>query len=405
MKFSKITILAICLCIIAITLWLFLKPKQNVSQFITADVIKENIENSVLASGVLEATKNISVGAQVSGQVKRMYVALGDEVKQGQLIAQIDSIRQENDLKTVEATLEDQMAQLAVKNATLMKLEAEYKRQKAMFDQDATSKAELESALTNYRIGQAEIISTNAQIKQSKLKLSTTKEDLSYTRILAPIDGTVVAIVTEEGQTVNANQMAPTIVKLAKLDTMTVKAQISEADVISVRKGQSVYFTILGSNKKYYAALRQIEPAPESINADGSVSLSSNKTAVYYNALFDVPNDDGLLRIDMTTQVSIILNNATNTLTIPSSALIDLTSADDSHETLKLNAQEKLLIQQQLASLASVRILQPDGFVVKKYVLVGINNNLKAQVLRGLNLSDKVIIADNALLNNSKAES
>ena len=138
----------------------------------------------------------VSVGAQVSGQVKKMYVQLGDEVKKGQLIARIDSIRQENDFKTAEASIKNQQAQLAVKQANLAKVNAEYQRQQAMYAQDATSRAELESALASYKTAQADILAINAQIEQSRLTLDTAKEDLGYTQIVAPMDGTIVAIVT-----------------------------------------------------------------------------------------------------------------------------------------------------------------------------------------------------------------
>ena len=111
-----------------------------------------------------------------------------------------------------------------------------------MYAQDATSRAEYESALASYRTAQAEIAAINAQIEQSRLTLATAREDLGYTRIVAPMDGTVVAIVTEEGQTVNANQSAPTIVKLAKLDNMTIKAEISEADVMKVEPAKSLFY-------------------------------------------------------------------------------------------------------------------------------------------------------------------
>ena len=303
-KPSKIIVAVVCLLAIAVTAWYFFKPQQQQPQYITSEVARGDIEDSVLATGVLQATKMVSVGAQVSGQVKKMYVKLGDPVKQGQLIAQIDSIRQENDLKTAEASIKNQQAQLAVKQANLAKVQSEYQRQQAMYAQDATSRAELESALASYKTAQADILAINAQIEQSRLTLATAKEDLGYTQIIAPMDGTIVAIVTEEGQTVNANQSAPTIVKLAKLDTMTIKAEISEADVMKVEQGQIVYFTTLGnSDKKHYAKLRQVEPAPDSINTETSNTSSSSSTAIYYNALFDVPNEDGKLRIDMTAQV------------------------------------------------------------------------------------------------------
>ena len=418
--------IAIGVAIIAAVAWFFFKPKDQAPQYISAEVSKGDIEDSVLATGVLEATKMVSVGAQVSGQVKKMYVQLGDQVKQGQLIAQIDSIRQENELKTAKANIQNQQAQLAVQQANLAKVEAEYKRQQAMFSQDATSRAELETALANFKTAQAQIAAINAQIEQSRLTLATAQENLGYTRIVAPMDGTVVAIVTEEGQTVNANQTAPTIVKLAKLDTMTIKAQISEADVMKVEKGQTVYFTTLGnSDKKHYAQLRQVEPAPNSINTETTNTSSSSSTAVYYNALFDVPNEDGKLRIDMTAQVYIVLAEAKNVLTIPAAAIqtkrsnkkengnnsvaTDKAKNADTQKAqhpkrLDLTEAEKALIAQGKASTGMVRVLQADGTAQPQPVLIGLNNRVTAQVLRGLKQGDQVVIADATDSSNESAK-
>lgn len=434
-KPKKLIMAIVIAILVAATAWYFLKPKEQQPQYITAEVTQGDIENSVLATGVLEATKMVSVGAQVSGQVKKMYVQLGDQVKQGQLIARIDSVRQENDLKTAEASIKNQMAQLAVKQANLAKVEAEYKRQQAMYAQDATSRSELESALASYKTAQADITAINAQIEQSRLTLATAKEDLGYTQIVAPMDGTIVAIVTEEGQTVNANQSAPTIVKLAQLDTMTIKAEISEADVMKVQEGQSVYFTTLGdSETKHYATLRQVEPAPDSINTESnSTSTSSSSTAVYYNALFDVPNEDGKLRIDMTAQVYIILDEAKNVLTIPAAAVqtsnrpqrraqspdSDKTQANnaatpadakqgenktDRPKRLELTEAEKALVKQGKATVSMVRVLQADGSAKPQPVLIGLNNRVTAQVIRGLNQGDKVVIADGSDTSNDSAK-
>ena len=430
-KPTKLLIAVVCILAVALTAWYFFKPKQELPQYITAEVTKGDLENSVLATGVLEATKMVSVGAQVSGQVKKMYVQLGDQVKQGQLIAQIDSVRQENDQKTAEASIKNQQAQLAVKDANLAKVEAEYNRQKAMYAQDATSRSELESALANYKIAQADITAINAQIEQSRLTLATAKEDLGYTRIVAPMDGTIVAIVTEECHTVNTNQSAPTIVKLAKLNDMTIKAEISEADVMKVEKGQRVYFTTLGdSETKHYATLRQVEPAPSSINNENSnSSTSSSSTAIYYNALFDVPNEDGKLRIDMTAQVYIILDEARNVLTIPAAAIqtsnrsrgksnnnADRASANqqpraNKDETqanrpkrLELTATEKALVEQGKASVAMIRVVQADGTAKPQPVLIGLNNRVTAQVIRGLKQGDQVVIADGSDTSNDSAK-
>ncbi len=434
-----ILIIALILALIGAA-WYFFKPKESTPNYITVEVSRGDIEDTVLATGILEATKMVSVGSQVSGQVKKMYVELGDQVKQGQLIAQIDSVRQENDLKTAEASIKNQQAQLAVKQANLAKVTAEYKRQQAMYAQDATSQAELESALASYQTAQADIVALNAQIEQSKLTLATSRENLGYTRIVAPMDGTVVAIVTEEGQTVNANQSAPTIVKLAQLDTMTVKSEISEADVMKVEQGQTVYFTTLGnSEKKHYATLKQVEPAPKSINSETNNNTSSStSTAVYYNALFDVPNEDGKLRINMTAQVTIVLAEAKNVLTIPAAALQNAnrpqrsrgqnsnesspSSRDNtSNETarlprgdnknnsqrptrLELNPTEQRLLEQGKASRAMVRVLQTDGTIKIQPVLIGLNNRVNAQVIKGLKENDKVVIADSSDNSNDAAK-
>ena len=429
-KSTKLIVGILIALMLAFAAWYFLKPKEQQPQYITAEVSRGDIESAVLATGVLEATKKVSVGAQVSGQVKKMYVQLGDQVKQGQLIAQIDSVRQENEFKTAQASIKNQQAQLAVRQANLAKVAAEYQRQQAMYAQDATSRAELETALANYKTSQAEIAAINAQIEQSRLTLDTSKENLGYTRILAPMDGTVVAIVTEEGQTVNANQSAPTIVKLAKLDTMTVKAEISEADVMKVEEGQTVYFTTLGnSEKKHYATLRQVEPAPKSINTESNNSTSSSSSsAVYYNALFDVPNEDGKLRINMTAQVSIVLAEARNVLTIPAAAVQganrsrsrgnsnnsdsnaraerDNTDASSTKRParLELTANEKALVDQGKASLGMVRVLQADGSARPQSVLLGLNNRATVQVIRGLKLGDQVIIADSSDTSNDAAK-
>ncbi|WP_168397964.1 MacA family efflux pump subunit [Acinetobacter indicus] len=430
-KPTKLVLAALAIVALIAAAWFFLKPKQEQPQYITAAVSRGDIENSVLATGVLEATKMVSVGAQVSGQVRKMYVELGDQVKQGQLIAQIDSVRQENELKTAEASIKNQQAQLAVRQANLAKVEAEYRRQQAMYDQDATSRAELEAALASYKTAQADIAAINAQIEQSRLTLATTREDLGYTRIVAPMDGTVVAIVTEEGQTVNANQSAPTIVKLAKLDTMTVKSEISEADVMKVEEGQRVYFTTLGNNeKKHYATLRQVEPAPNSINTETNNSSSTSSSAVYYNALFDVPNEDGKLRIDMTAQVSIVLDEAKNVLMIPAAAIqasnrpqrsrapgADQAPAErgaseargqrpagDRPARLTLTEQERALIDQGKAALAMVRVLQADGSAKPQQVLTGLNNRVSVEIIKGLKEGDQVIIADGSDTSNDGAK-
>lgn len=414
-------IAVLCIAVVAYVAWTYFKPKQEQPQYITESVSRGDLENTVLATGTLDATKLVSVGAQVSGQVQKMYVQLGDEVKQGQLIAQIDSTTQENSFKTAEANIKNLEAQRLQQEANLNEMQLAYKRQQQMYAQDATSKAELESAEASYKTAQAQIKAIDAQIESAKVTKSTAQTNIGYTRIVAPTDGTVVAIVTEEGQTVNANQSTPTIVKIAKLQNMTIKAQVSEADIMKVQKGQAVYFTTLGDDSKRYASLRQVEPAPDSITDDDTSTSTSTSTAIYYNALFDVPNHDGKLRIDMTAQVYIVLDSAKNALLVPSSALSTRTTnanrssnsnteaassaqnkSDADHpqaprlERLKLNAAQQQLVKDGKATVSVVRVLQTDGSAQPKQVLVGINNRVNAQVIAGLKEGDQVVIADSS---------
>lgn len=350
--------------------------------YITASAGKMDIEENVLASGTLNAFKTVAVGAQVSGQLKKLHVALGDQVRKGQLLAEIDPVIQLNTLKDAEAQVENLKAQKLSKQALLKQYELAWKRQKKMVEHDAASHADLESAQAQLDSTRADIASLNAQIKKAKIAVDTARANYGYTRIVAPMDGVVISIVTEEGQTVVSAQTATTILKLADLGTITVKAKISEADVIRVRPGQPVYFTTLGdSDTRHYGILRAIEPGPDTTSStstsssSSSSSSSTSNTAIYYNGLFEVPNPDRILRVDMTAQVSIVLNKAKNALCIPSSALGD--KVKDGRYAVKV-------LRNKMAEIRNVRI--------------GINNNVQVQVLDGLREGDKVIIGDSSSL-------
>lgn len=355
-------------------------PKPD---FATAEARLADMEDSVLASGTLEAVRQVSVGAQVSGQLKSLKVQLGDEVQQGQLVAEIDDMTQQNDLRNAQAALATRKAERQAKQATLKQAELAYARQRQMLSRDASSREDFEQAEANLKVTRAEIAALDAQIAQAEIEVDKARVNLGYTRISSPMDGKVVAIVTKEGQTVNSIQTAPTIIKVAQVDTMTVKAQISEADVTRVRPGQKVYFTILGEpDKRYYGTLRAIEPAPDSIQRDESTSVltgasstaSGTSAAVYYNGLFEVPNPDETLRISMTAQVFIVLGEAKQTLVIPSSALGK--RGEDGRYT--------------------VRVVGADNQPVERQIKVGMNNNVTAQVLEGLSAGEKVVSAEAA---------
>lgn len=358
---------------IVVTIGIFLIYRSNGApqEIITTPVTRETIEMTVLATGTLEPARLVSVGAQVSGQVKKLHVELGDVVGAGDPIADIDSRTQANSVSNAQAGLTNAHAQRASRQANLIKAQRTFDRLKRLYAEGATSKSEFEAAEAALANAKADVNAIDAQIRQSSLTLNTAETNLGYTKILAPMDGTVVAIVTEEGQTVNANQSAPTIIKLAQLDKMTVSAEVSEADVEKVTPGQTVYFTTLGNpNERRYAELRAIAPAPESIEKEVQAS-SSTASAVYYNALFDVDNTDGKLKTGMTAQVYVVLASAREALSIPSSALEGL-GRD---------------------GLYRVSVVGKDGKTEQRQVKIGINTNVVAEVLEGLKEGEEVIVA------------
>lgn len=349
--------------------------KDTGTGYMTASVSRGNLEMTVLANGVVESSNLVSVGAQVSGQVKSLKVDVGDRVKAGQLVAEIDSLPQQNTLRTRTAALTAALAQKKSSEASLYQAELSYKRQKKMLKGDAASQADFENAEASLKVLRAEIEALDAQIEQAKIAVDTAQLDLGYTQIGSPIDGIVVAIVTKEGQTVNASQTAPTIIKVANLEEMTIKVEISEADVIRVKPGQRVYFSVLGEPGSLYPAeLESIEPAPESIASEtnsGSGSGSSTE-AIYYMGKLQVPNKEGKLRISMTTQVNIVLEEVRNTLLIPAAALGEM---------------EK-------ENIYNVRVLKSQGSIENRSIRIGLNNNIHAEVLEGLKENEKVVIGE-----------
>jgi macrolide-specific efflux system membrane fusion protein len=353
---------------------LYFFPAEAPPEFVTATAALGDIEQSVLATGTVQASKQISVGAQASGQIRALYVALGDVVKKGQLIAEIDAMKQQNDLRNAEAALLSAEALLGSRQAALKLAELNFARQRELLAADAIARQVFEQAEATLGSARADVKTSEAQIAQSRIAADTARVNLGYTRILAPMDGVVVAIVAQQGQTVNANQSAPTLIKLATLDTVTIKAQISEADVVRVKAGQKVYFSILGSpQQRYTTTLRTVEPAPESIAAETTAAnnSSASNAAIYYNGLMDVPNAEGRLRIAMTAQVTIIQSEAKGVLLIPSAA-----------------------IDGGKRGPTSVRVLDAEGQPQQREVKVGLNNNVNAQILAGLAEGDKVVLSE-----------
>lgn len=218
-----------------ITLWRILNAPVPTYQ--TLIVRPGDLQQSVLATGKLDALRKVDVGAQVSGQLKTLSVAIGDKVKKDQLLGVIDPEQAENQIKEVEATLMELRAQRQQAEAELKLARVTYSRQQRLAQTQAVSQ-DLDNAATEMAVKQAQIGTIDAQIKRNQASLDTAKTNLDYTRIVAPMAGEVTQITTLQGQTVIAAQQAPNILTLADMSTMLVKAQVSEADVIHLKPGK-----------------------------------------------------------------------------------------------------------------------------------------------------------------------
>ena len=330
-------------------------------------VQRGDIEDLVTATGTLQPRDYVDVGAQVSGQLQKIHVNVGSTVSAGDLLAEIDPTVYLSRVDASRAQLRNQRAQLKEREAQLTLAQIQFRRQTALMAEEATTTESLQTAEATLKSAEASLEALRAQIEQTESSLRGDEASLQYARVLAPMSGTVVSISARQGQTLNTNQQAPTILRVADLSIMTVRTQVSEADVSRLRPGMQAYFTTLGGqNKRWYGTLDQIEPTPTTTN-----------NVVLYNALFDVPNPDGRLMTDMTAQVFFIIAQAKDALQIPMGALRS-----------GIRNQESGI---RGGRSATVRVIDAHGKLGERAVEIGITNRIVAQVINGLTEGEKVV--------------
>jgi len=333
-----------------------------------------DIEKTVLATGILKPSAQVNVGAQVNGQLKKLYVRAGDRVTKGQLLAEIDPTLQQSELRKSEAELDSAVAQKQASLYTLTQYQLELKRQLQMDRDGSGTKSNLEQAQAKVDTQKAQIKVNEAQIVQAQMALETAKANLGYTRILAPVDGQVLGIVTKEGQTVVSSQTAPTILVLANVDTMTVQTRISETDILKVHPGQPLWFYVVADPKhRYQSVMGTLQDAPNDALQDESTSSQTQQpSAVYYNGVFSVPNPDHLLRTSMTAQVFIITEQAKNVLRLPVMAL-GQPLGDDRYQVQVVNGDK----------------------TEQRVIRAGINDRQFVEVKDGLREGEHVVVMQN----------
>lgn len=369
---TLIALLGLGVC--GVAAWRGATSKEPVRDLPSTAVLRADIEDTVAALGSIQPRDYVDVGTQVSGQLRRLLVNVGDQVKAGALIAEIDPTVFAARVEAGRAQLANLAAQLDEKRAQHGLAMAQHERNLRMFKQDAVSREAVETSQAAARIAAAQVAGLLAQADQTRAALRVDEANLTYTRIVAPMSGTVVSLAVRQGQTVNASQQAPVLLRLANLDTMTVVTQVSEADVVRLRIGMELYFSTLGTpQRRWPGRVRQILPMPETVN-----------NVVLYSVLFDVDNKGQELKAQMSAQVSFVAAQAKGTLVVPASAL-------QAPSRKAQSTEPRADLQAKPASMSAVLVLT-DGRVEERRVEVGVTNRIQVQVLSGLSEGERVVV-------------
>ncbi len=367
-----------------------LKSDDPTSNYQFTTIARGDIEDVVTATGTLQPREYVDVGAQVSGQLQKIHVKVGSEVQAGDLLAEIDSTVYLSRVDASRAQLRNQRAQLKEREANLALAQIQFRRQTALRAEDATAEETLQTAEASLKSAQASLEALRAQIEQTESTLRGDEANLQYARVMSPMAGTVVSITARQGQTLNTNQQAPIILRIADLSVMTVRTQVSEADVGRLYPNMQAYFTTLGGqNKRWYGTLDQIEPTPTTTN-----------NVVLYNALFDVPNPDARLMTDMTAQVFFVVAQAKNVLQIPMGALQQnrgqrggggRNAADAGAANAQPRPRPDANDGAPRIREATVKVLEANGKIAERTIKIGTTNRIFAEVVSGLAEGEKVV--------------
>ncbi|MDK9429519.1 efflux RND transporter periplasmic adaptor subunit [Gallibacterium anatis] len=373
MTFTKKRILGIAVVLIILAaIYYFNLQSQPKTTYLTETAKYSDIQQTVVATGTVRSSNRVEVGARVSGKVEKILVKLGQKVKKGELIAELDSITQENTLNSAQAQLAAYKAQLVAAQTAYRVANSNFQRIAKLYKRKASSLDDYENVQNNLDSAKANVEQIQAQIKQSEIEVNTAATNLNYTKITSPIDGTVISIPVSVGQTVNANQTTPTIIQVADLDTMLIKPEISEGDITKIKPGMKVQFTTLAEpDEIYQAEIASVDPAMTTLTDNEYSESVSDTNAIYYYANVLVPNPEHKLQIGMTTQNTIITAQKQHVLVVPTLAI------------QKRNGQH------------SVQILDGDK-VVEKVVQIGLHDDINTEILSGLNEGDNVILSQSS---------
>ena len=278
----------------------------------TQKIRKCTITQVVEASGTINPVNTVSVGSTVSGLMKEIYVDYNTEVKKGQLLAQIDPANFQASVDQNRAQIRNAEANLAKLNAEMVMAQKTYNRYRNLYQKNFIAKSELDQAESDYLAKKASIGAQRASIAQARATYNTAMTNLGYTKIIAPVDGTIISRDIDVGQPVAASFQAPELFTIAQdLKKMQIEVNVSEADIGKVKEGQEVEYTLDGyPDSIFYGKVTQVR-------LDSTVTSN----VVTYTVIVSVKNDDLKLKPGMTANVSIVTSRNENVMCVPTVAL------------------------------------------------------------------------------------
>ncbi len=288
------------------------KSFKKAPEYRTEKITRGSITETVTASGTVNPVVNISVGTQVSGTLKKLYVDFNSPVKKGQLLAEIDPSLFEAQVAQAQANLYNARANLQKIESITANDKKTYERNKSLYEQNFIARSEVDLAEATYNSDKAQIASAKAQIAQASAVLRNNLTNLRYTRIISPVDGIVVSRSVDVGQTVAASFQTPTLFMVAQdLTKMQIDTNVAEADIGKIKTGQDVEYTLDGyPDTTFSGKVRQVRISPTTV-----------QNVVTYDVVIDVDNRDLKLKPGMTANVSIITAKKENILIVPNSSL------------------------------------------------------------------------------------
>jgi HlyD family secretion protein len=402
-------------------------PGGSNSKFKTVKVERGEISSSVTATGTINPVITVLVGSQVSGTIKALYADFNSQVKEGQVVAQIDAsifeaqveqgranvLRAQADLLNAQSNLENAKANLAKAEVGVLDTKRTLDRNKPLLEKNLIAQATLDTAQTNYdtAIAQRDIAkaqvesaksqmeSSKAQVEQAKASLKVAETNLRYTTIRSPVQGTVIARNVDVGQTVAASLQAPTLFTIAKdLTRMQVNANVSEADIGRIARGEEAIFTVDAyPERKFHGKVSEVRNAPITI-----------QNVVTYDVIIEVENKDLKLKPGMTANVSVLIDRKERVLKIPNAALRFRPASaktTEGGEKRKEGLKQVKPLTGEEGRPGRVWVLSQEGKPVEIAIVLGITNGTFSEVTSGNLKEGMEVIVEETSNKKSSAQS